>query len=262
MARYKRVPLKDLVVDERYQRPLDEKRVQKMADKFDDRLLGVLEISQRNAKAAVFDGQHRLAALKELARPDAPCLIHQGLSPQEEADLFIAHQSQRKSVKPLDRFKARVFAEDPVALDVLGIVEASGYGIGSKKIQAVGALERTYLRYGGHGLARALTMIAVVWGRDDKATDGAMIAGVARFVDRYEDRVHTEQLDRLREVAPVDVLRRATGKFQGGGEHWLSAAVESELLKVTGVRGRPVSQSAKRRAEMRAAQLNQTPVTA
>jgi hypothetical protein len=52
-----------LFADPSYQRDLDPKRVTKMVSEFDQRLVGVLEVSARgNGRFAILDGQHRWAA--------------------------------------------------------------------------------------------------------------------------------------------------------------------------------------------------------
>lgn len=155
MSRYKRITLNTLEVDDRYQRPLDPARVDKIAREFDDRRFGVLEISQHNGKATVFDGQHRLAAAAKLGMKDVPCLVHSNLTPEQEAELFIALQRDRRGISQIDRFKARCFMGDPVAHDIESIVAGSGFqirrdGSGAGQlysIQAVGSLERVYNAY-------------------------------------------------------------------------------------------------------------------
>ena len=74
------VPVEDLFVDPSYQRTLDEKRVDRIASEFDPALLGTREVSARNGRSAVFDGQHRLAALRKIGRRSVPCIVHRELS--------------------------------------------------------------------------------------------------------------------------------------------------------------------------------------
>lgn len=187
MPRYKKVPLDKLIVDPAYQRELDEKRVEKIVTEFDPALLGTLEVSVRNGKSAVFDGQHRLAALKEVGETSAPCLVHEGLSVPEEAMLFVRLQTERRALKPLDRFKARLRAGEEEALEIAQAAKDAGYVISSgggddNRIGAVTALDRVYQRGGPPLLQDALFLLST-WKGEPGGTDGALIEGLGIFID-------------------------------------------------------------------------------
>lgn len=244
MPAYKRVPVESLYVDDRYQRPVDESRIKRMAAHFDEALVGALEVSQRNGTGsyAVFDGQHRLEAAKLAGLKNIPCLIHKGLVPEEEATLFVALQRQRKTINPIDRFRARVFTNDETALMVEEIAEACGYQIADSRrpgshnaLRAIGAVERIYRR---GNLAETLTLARDLWEGDDKSTDGALLEGLSVVEQGYGQRLDDAAKKRLREVAPVVILRRAMGPMRGGGSA-MAAHVASEIRKVAGLRGRP-----------------------
>jgi hypothetical protein len=100
--------LDKLVCDSRYQRGIEEKRVTRIIDNFDAKLLGTLELSKRkNGTFAVIDGQHRFEALKALGRKTCPALVHSDLSVQQEADLFARQNMGRKQLTPVQRFRAQ-----------------------------------------------------------------------------------------------------------------------------------------------------------
>jgi hypothetical protein len=240
MSRYKRMLLSTLKIDERYQRPLDAKRVQKIVREFDARRFGVLEISQRNGKAAVFDGQHRLAAAQKLGHKDVPCLIHSNLAPEEEAELFIALQRERRGINQVDQFKARCFMGDELAQDMAAIVDRCGFQIradGSnagqlRSIRAITSLERIYER---GILEETLYLLNDLWGGDPKSTDGGLLEGLALIVEGYGHRLEGEPMDRLREAPPLVILRRAIGHSGGGSVK--GKFVANEIRKVAGLRG-------------------------
>src|SRR5688572_29248244 len=81
-----------------YQRPLDERRVKKMTDAFDENLIGALEVSFADGQFWVVDGQHRLALLRAKGIKTVNAVIHYGLSLEEEANLFGRLNSQRRPV--------------------------------------------------------------------------------------------------------------------------------------------------------------------
>jgi hypothetical protein len=249
MSKYRRVPLDEIVVDERYQRPLEEGRVERIATNFDEAQLGVLEVSRRNGKCAVFDGQHRYRALLKLGVKDAPCLVHDDMTPSEEADMFVRLQRDRKPVHPVDRFRAQLFAGDSRAIDITASVKAAGYDIGhvgpeagpSSTIRAVVAVERLYSRGGGEAIGAALGFITDHWAGDPRCTDGHLIEGVYEFIALYSDRLGVEEHDRLRSTPPVDILRRAAGRQAGLGGNPGSKRhlVAAELHATAGLNGRP-----------------------
>jgi hypothetical protein len=244
LSSYKRVSVESLYVDERYQRPVDERRVGRMAKQFDERLVGTLEVSQRNGAGsyAVFDGQHRLEAAKLADIGAVPCIVHKGLTPEEEADLFVTLQRQRKNITPLERFRARVFTGDEDAMLIEEIVNACGFELASysrssshNTLRAVTAVERIYRR---GNLPETLMLLRDLWEGDEKSTDGALLEGLSILEEGYGHRLTEDVKDRLREVAPTVVLRRAMGPMRGGGSA-MGVHVASEMRKIARLSGRP-----------------------
>ena len=73
-----------------YQRPVDEKEVNRLIREWDDRLLDPLVVSFRDGKFNVVDGQHRVAAMRKMnggKEVMVPCIIYSGLTYEQEADL-------------------------------------------------------------------------------------------------------------------------------------------------------------------------------
>lgn len=244
MSRFKKVPVKDLFVDDRYQRPVDETRVKKIADGFNDRLFGTLEVAVRNGKSAVFDGQHRLAAAKLVGREVVPCIVHTDLDPVEEAQLFVELQRRRKGIQPVDRFKARVFSGDVDAVAIDALVQHFGFRVyqGSsstngerRQIAAVGSLERVYAL---GVLAETLELIRDVWGGDPKSTEGWLIDAVGILLDGYGHRIGDDERKSLREIAPTTLLRRAVGRLNGTGDNSTTRRklIAQEMRKHLGLR--------------------------
>lgn len=238
------VPLTNLFVDALYQRPLDEKRVERMADNWNERLAGLLEVSDRqNGKLAVFDGQHRLEALRKLKRASAPCLVHRGLDTSGEADLFASLQLQRKNLKPLDRFKAQLVAGSREAKAIQRIVEDEGFAIGKPGsgttehcIGAISTLERIYRR-NPRSLSDGLYLIHELWFREPKSTDGNFVNGFCRFVDSYGHRLDDAKKAKLRELSPAVILRRAAGRQATFGGNKQEKIILAEFRRITGLKG-------------------------
>lgn len=246
MSKFKNVAIGELVIDDRYQRPLDERRIERMARNYDEHLFGVLDVSERNGKLAVFDGQHRLKLAEAIGRAKVPCMVHQSLSAEREAELFVALQRERKGITSVERFKARLFSADELAVAINADVEAAGFGVrqaGARAglvyaIQAVSSLERVYRR---GNLRETLELLHELWGGDDKSTDGGLIEGLSSVIEGYGHRLEGAPLERLRETPPVVVLRRAIG--HSGGGSMKGGLIAGELRRIAGLSGRPRGKS-------------------
>lgn len=244
MAKYKRVSLDNLIIDPAYQRDLDEKRVARIAEDFNPALLGALEVSHRNGKHAVFDGQHRLAALRAREAKDAPCLVHEGLSVPDEAMLFVKLQTQRKALTPRDRFRARLTAGEEQAHEILECVERHGYKIngGSHatacEIGAVTALDHVYMRGGVDLLDKTFDLLKI-WQGEPKSVDSAIIEGMAVAIDRYESHAGWAKIAAaMEQVTAATVLRKGIATLEsGGGSGSRFFSVSKEFGKLVGIRG-------------------------
>lgn len=242
-----RVNMDSLVVDGRYQRPPDERRIAKIIDGYDAKLLGTLEVSKRsNGTYAIIDGQHRFEALKAVGRKQVPALVHEGLTVQQEADLFARTNMGRKPLTPVQRFKAQVFAGDQTAVDIAKIVTKYGFKItddnfavasGQGVIRSITTLEQIYKRGGTPLLDKTLAAISDLWFGIPGCTDGSMIAGMGQFMHIYGDRFDERHAERLRREEPIMILRRAKGIALRSSGQRIAMLVADQLRKATGVRG-------------------------
>lgn len=212
MPNYQQLRVADLIVDPDYQREIKENHVAKMVRDWDEAQIGVLEVSLReDGTYAVFDGQQRLEAANRLKLRQLPCLVHTGLDPEGEAELFTRLQDNRVPITPLERFKARVFYGDPIAKGMHEITEAAGYqiGAGPRSLQGVVAVERIYRR----GNLKETLELLDIWRGDEQALWTGLVDGVSRFLEYYPEA----DLDRCREVwgkeSPT-VIKRRTAEYK------------------------------------------------
>ncbi|WP_299927849.1 ParB N-terminal domain-containing protein [uncultured Pelagimonas sp.] len=111
-----------LSVDPEYQRKVTDtgrKKIAKMVSGFDWSRFGALSVSQDpdNSYLNVTDGQHRLLAARVLGVSRVPCVIGQGDQCKQAAD-FVAINTVRSGVPSIDKFRARVVAQDETAVKV------------------------------------------------------------------------------------------------------------------------------------------------
>lgn len=217
-AKIERVPIDKLFIDRRYQAKLSPSRVKRLQENYSPVAAGLLLVSARNnGMFAVIDGQHRLRAMQNLGATHALCVVVVGLSSAEEADLFIKCNTNRKRPKAIDVFRARLEANDPVALEIKEVVESFGYRIGfadkkpSKRgLVCVGALDMIYSRRGVDGLRKALAVVFEAWPDSALANQAIVIDGVNRFLAHYETEISIQQLiERLSKHEPAILLREA-----------------------------------------------------
>src|SRR5699024_12866947 len=80
------IPLNILSIYESYQNPLYENHVNKIVSKFDPVGVGYIHVSKRDDESYyVFDGQHRVAAFRKLAKSKIRGIIYEGMSIVEES---------------------------------------------------------------------------------------------------------------------------------------------------------------------------------
>lgn len=111
----------DLSIDPKYQRNLNLRAVQRIADNWSWIAAGSITVSLRRKsdKYFIVDGQHRWEASKLLREVKTlPCIVFELDQVQDEALGFLSSNAERKSLTMTDRFPALLLAKDPVALVV------------------------------------------------------------------------------------------------------------------------------------------------
>ena len=122
-----------------YQRPIDAKRVARIVENFDARLVNPLKVSNRDGHFYVFDGAHTLAALKEVSKFDnfmVPCMLFHGLTYEDEAYLFALQRGESKEVATAARIKALILSGNPNAADFRQRTEAAGFKLSASHSSA------------------------------------------------------------------------------------------------------------------------------
>lgn len=233
--RFDIIPLDELFVDERYQRPLSSYWKQ-VRDKFNPRQVGTFTVAPRGRKGyAVIDGQTRLNAMRareELGLaipPGAPCLVYDDLRRGEEAALFADLQTERKGMRSYDAFRARLVAgataegrkREPVqrALAVAKIATDLGFDLGVEEtkdtLQSVGALLNIHKKGDDH-LRDVLSIIAECFGtRNHQATSAEMLYGLSWFLLKQDQLDRDRLVDRLKVTEISTLKHRASGLREG-----------------------------------------------
>lgn len=225
----------ELLIDTNYQRPAAPKKILKIADQFDPIAAGGIIVSKReNGQKVVLDGQHRTRAARIAGIDEILCIIHEGLTFEEEATIFAMCNTQRANPSATAVFRAKLAAGNGHANAIRAIVEECGYfveltGNGAPRvtkdhvgIMAIGALQLIFDGDGGDRLREVLTTIRDTWPDEGEAVRSQMIKGVWMFIRTYEDDWNREHfIARMSKQTPTAVLRRAVAfaSLAGGSAH-------------------------------------------
>lgn len=187
-ARLRWVPVPLMRVSPLAQRELNQARVDKLAADFDLEQLGAPTVNERDEYFYIIDGQHRVAALKQMGWGDqqVQCWTYAGLTETEEAEKFLK-LNDVLNVHSFAKFKVGVRAGRAEETDIDRVVRAQGLRISRDKgdgaVSAVGTLRRVYRRAGPSVLARSLRIIRDAYG--DAGLDAAVIDGISMLCHRY-----------------------------------------------------------------------------
>src|SRR5262245_23542417 len=227
----------ELLIDERYQRPLAEKKTARLAAEWDDLAAGALIVNRRTSGAqAVVDGRHRLAAFRRRHPAGSPilCLRYHGLTEVEEAELFVRCNSTRSAPIAIHAFHARLYIGERQATEIQQAVDAAGLAIspsqnyqavGEGVLQSVASLDRLYATIGGGGLQRVLGILTGAFGRDPVGLRGYFLWAVGHFLDQYPGVDDARLIERLRAKTAGEWLLEARGLAHLlGGATWLNLA--------------------------------------
>lgn len=202
---FEKIPIKNLVSNQDYQRNLSQARIEKTAENFDLFQINPVKVSRRDGINYVFNGQHtiEIVALASGSR-ETPvwCMIYDDLCYEHEADIFANQMKFAKNLAPYEIFVANLEAQNQDQLMIKDLVESYGMKIASKRapghICAVSTLEAIHTKYGYQILNRVLRLIIGTWEGDSNSFSANIMNAVAKlcvvFKDQLNDEVFSEKL--------------------------------------------------------------------
>jgi hypothetical protein len=238
------IPADQLSIDPRVQRLLDPVRVRKIADRWNDDMVGILAVSHRKAlfmgspgdvdvaeEFVVLDGQTRYEAFKlvcgEATVAPLTCQVYEGLTLPEEAAIFLEH-NDRKAVHVRDRFRLAVTAKEEWAVNIADITAhfgwvAQGFGKADAKhrrYNCIGTVERIYRADDGVALRRTLEVISNSWNGSTDAVSTETIGGIGGLFAKHPE-IEPKQVQglvvKLRHTTPAQFIGEvATAKRHYG----------------------------------------------
>jgi hypothetical protein len=212
--------LENLIIDARYQRPLSPAHLRRLNKQFQQHLVGYILVSQRpDGSCAILDGQHRTQVLRSRGVLTARCSVYEGLTPEQEAEIFTATNRARLTTSAKDYFRARHFAGDPTCRSIQDIATTCGVILGSATpshsrnsavTMAYACVENIYLTCGARNLFDVFTFARTVWPDKAEALRCDMLYGLSRFLREFPDeRTQVALRKKAQHVHPINVLADA-----------------------------------------------------
>lgn len=196
---FEKIPIKNLVSNQDYQRNLSRAHIEKAAENFDLFQINPVKVSRRDGINYVFNGQHTIEIVAMVSGSrETPvwCMIYDDLSYSHEADIFANQMKFVKALQPYEVFMANIEAQNQDQLMIKDLVESFGLEIGTKRapgvICAVSSLESIYHKYGIHVLSRTLRLIIGAWEGDINSFSANVLNAVAKLVVVYKNRLNDE----------------------------------------------------------------------
>lgn len=182
--------VKDLVVDD-YQRQLRVSNVTKIVKNYNPVGFGLLQVSHRDGRYFVFDGQHRLEAAKRLKMTTVECLVYEGMSYEDEANAWKYFNSASTKPTQLDRAKVELITGDPVAVELDRCVSRTDFYIDYENqganggIKAYLTLKKIFIDHGEMNLTHTLQILRAAYGLERKAFQESTLFGISNFLIQY-----------------------------------------------------------------------------
>jgi hypothetical protein len=166
-------------------------------------------------------------------------MIYEGLSVEEEAELFWKLQDSRRNVSSVEKFLAKITQGDPKAMMIMeAMAEANVRLVSSngqsppRSTRAIKAVEDVYDWVGYDGLLEVFGLINVAWGDDQQAYYADVIQGVGAFVRKfkggYDRKVFANKLSGVTVVS----IRQMANLFKTGKSNSEGKALGKALSEV------------------------------
>ena len=220
---FEKIPIRNLVSNQDYQRSLSQVHIAKAAENFDLFQINPVKVSRRNGINYVFNGQHtiEIVALVSGSR-ETPvwCMIYDELNYADEADIFANQMKYVKPLQPIEVFKANIEAGNEDQLMIRDLVESYGLTIGNRnqygEISAITTLESIYLKFGYHILNRVIRLILATWEGDKRSFTANMMNAVCKLCVIYRDQIDEEVFkERVGTLSIKEITRTAKERRKG-----------------------------------------------
>lgn len=216
---FKMLSLEDLDFAE-YQRTPSPARIRAIADKFDIHRMAPIDVSFRDGKYWVMNGQHRANAYYLLGFTRIPCIIHRGLTYEQEAYLFAHQQDEVGAINFNHKWNALRVAGDKQTNDIIKMCKTWGFTVLEKNnkgnnIKCPKTLTDLYKEFGPAKLGTILLCIKNAWDYLPHSADKAILGGIALLVRTYPQFDFNRLTKVLKDTTPKLILRDMEDRHHG-----------------------------------------------
>lgn len=239
---FEKIPIKNLVSNQDYQRSLSQTHIARAAANFDLYQINPVKVSRRDGINYVFNGQHTIEIVAHVSGSrETPvwCMIYDDLNYEHEANIFANQMKFVKALQPIEVFKANLEAGSDDQLIIRDLIESYGLTIGSKKghgiICCIHTLEVIYTKYGYHVLNRVLRLIISTWEGDLNSFSANIFNAVTKLVVTFGDALNDEIFkERVGNISVKQLTRTAKDRRPGA-----MGFAEAMLIEYNGKRKSP-----------------------
>lgn len=229
---FEKIPIRNLVSSQDYQRSLSMTHVEKAADNFDIFQINPVKVSRRDGINYVFNGQHTIEIVAAVSGSrDTPvwCMVYDALTYSHEANIFANQMKFVKPLKPYEVFLANIEAKNPDQMLILDLVHSYGLEVGNKRapnvICAVSSLESIYKDYGINTLSRVLRLVIGAWEGDMNSFSANILNAVAKLVVVYKDHLNEAVFAEKVGALSVKALTRIAKERRAGSMGFAEAMI-------------------------------------
>jgi uncharacterized ParB-like nuclease family protein len=224
--------------------------IRKIIAEFDPGAFQPLMVNKRaDGSYYCYDGGHRLVAVRTKSFKVVPCWVVEGKTEQEEAELFLKLNGNRKSMNSIDMFAAEVYADKKESEEIERIVNECGFTVErgyypANKINSIDTLKKIYKQIGANGLKRTLFLINKTWSEDKDRTHNKILKGVSDIIKIYGDCLQDFIfIQKMQTYKPLEIiiegdLKKKTSKTPYAEAIW---ALYNKRMKTNKLPNRMVS---------------------
>lgn len=226
-AKYLKINTRDICIPEHAQRKFDQRHGDKLAAEWTMEKFKPLDVSFRDGKYWVIDGQHRLYAMKKRKGGDCTvlCYVHYGMTVNDEAEFFLNQLKNTKAILTTDRMHIRFMIGDETIVQMVRGAEKVGLIVdfsnkkATNRITALAALEIAFNALSYDEYIKMLTTLKRAYNGRVDSLCREMILGMALFFQKYYGQFDTNALANTLKTTttPSDILMEGRSYSQSHG---------------------------------------------
>lgn len=226
--KYLKINSRDLMIPEHAQRKFNQRHGDKLAADWTMEKFKPLDVSFRDGKYWVIDGQHRLYAMKKRKGGDCTilCYVHYGMTVHDEAEFFLNQLKNTKTILTTDRMRIRFMAGDETIVQMVRGAENVGFIVdfnnkkATNRITALAALETVFKALSYDEYVKMLNTLKRAYNGRVDSLSREMLLGMGLFFQKYYGQFDMNALANTLKTTttPSDILTEGRSYNQSHGD--------------------------------------------